>query len=285
MNLNEQTKPAGGPGGPGGPKGPGGPALQEEIRYHYIGDNIYGISTPPVGFRQYLVLGDEKALLIDTGMGIGSLKEIIDQITSLPIILVNTHCHPDHAGGNAEFPPALINPAELDVFEKMATLEFRKQDVSHMPNGTKFLTQLQPNGPKPIPAVDGQRIDLGNRSLQLIFTPGHTHGSLCVYDEMTGTLFTGDNVQENTTALREWNASSVEVYLHSMQKIKALQPRRLLSGHMPNDNSPLLIDYKIRCAQNVLSGIPGVEKEFRGQTTYVSTYHGTSIEYTAQNIR
>ena len=261
------------------------PPMQREITWADLGDRIYNISTPPVGFQQYLVIGNEKALMIDTGMGIGSIRKTVDSITGLPIILVNTHCHPDHAGGNAEFPPALINPAELDVFEKMVTLEFRQQDVSRMPGGEEWVPLLQPTGPKPVFAEDGQVIDLGGRQLKLIFTPGHTHGSLCVYEEATGTLFTGDNLQAGATALREWNSTTVEVFYQSLLKLRELSIKRILGGHRPNDNPPELLENKIKCAEMILNGVPGERHERMGEVTYEVEYEGTAIMYRKEFIR
>lgn len=270
-------------------KGPGGghmrPPLVKETTASPIGDDIYCIVSPPVGFYQYLILGQEKALLVDTGMGIGSIRKVVESITSLPVIVVNTHCHPDHAGGNAEFDPALCNPADLDVFRTMATKEFRIQDVSHMPGDVDWAAQLQPTGPEPVPAEDGQIIDLGGRQVQIIFTPGHTHGSLCVFEEATGTLFTGDNVQGRTTTVREWNSCPVEVLYESLKKLQALPLKRMLAGHMPNDNSPEILDWEILCAGEILAGAKDEPRDFRGQTVYEHRYNGIGIEYAEGNIR
>lgn len=255
------------------------PPIQKEITVTDIGERIFNISTPPVGFQQYLVLGEERAALIDTGMGIGSIKKAVESVTGLPIVVINTHCHPDHAGGNAEFEPALFNPAELDVFKKMTTLEFRVQDVSRMPGGETWVSQLQPMGPEPVAAQDGQIVDLGGRRLQIIFTPGHTHGSLCVFEEATGVLFTGDNVQANATALREWNSCTVEEFYESLEKLAKLPVKRILGGHRPNDNPPDLLRRKLACAKQILDGARGVEKTHMGQTAYEYEYEGTAILY------
>jgi glyoxylase-like metal-dependent hydrolase (beta-lactamase superfamily II) len=71
----------------------------KEISYEDLGNGIYVFTAPPIGNHQYLIVGTEKALLIDTGFSIESLKEKIEEITMLPLILVNTHGHPDHCGG------------------------------------------------------------------------------------------------------------------------------------------------------------------------------------------
>lgn len=260
------------------------PPLQAEITWQDLGGGIINFSSPPVGFQQYLVLGTDLAALIDTGMGIGSLAQAVREITDLPITVINTHCHPDHAGGNSEFAPALCNPAELDVFRQMATLEFRRKDVSHMPGGEAFLPRLLPTAPEPAAAEDGQVIDLGGRTLQLIFTPGHTHGSLCVFEPASGVLFTGDNLQADATALTEWNASTVEEFTASLETLAALPVTRLLGGHRPNDNPPQLLARKLACARRILEGARGTEIVHRGQAALEYRLEGTAIRYLPNRI-
>ncbi|MCI2048843.1 MAG: MBL fold metallo-hydrolase [Lachnospiraceae bacterium] len=260
------------------------PQIQKTITGSDIGDNIICFSGPPVGFKCYLVRGTKKAALIDSGMGIGSLKTEVLKYTDLPIVLINTHCHPDHAGGNAEFDPALINPADMDVFKRMATKEFRTQDIAHMP-GDDWASKLQPTGPDPIAASDGQIIDLGGRQLEIIFTPGHTHGSLCVYEEATGVLFSGDNIQGRTTALREWNSTTVLEFYNSLLKLRSRNIRRILTGHVPNDNPGDLLERKIKCTKKILNGVIGEAGKYRDITTYIVEYEGTSVEYLPDRIR
>ena len=84
--MIEENRKAGGPGGP----------MKTEVRE--ISDGIYDIAG---GFHQYFIVGEDKVLLIDTGMGLESPRKYVEQITDLPIVLVNTHGHPDHAGGRS----------------------------------------------------------------------------------------------------------------------------------------------------------------------------------------
>ena len=262
------------------------PPIQENITHTDLGGGILNLSSPPVGFQQYLVLGGERALLIDTGMGIGSIREAVERLTALPVTVINTHGHPDHAGGNAEFAPALMAPAEFEVYERMATREFRIQDVSHMPGGEKAAEKLQPTGPAPVPVADGEVIDLGGRALRVIYTPGHTRGSICIYDEATGALFSGDNVQARTTTLREWNSATVAELARSLKKLAALAPTKILGGHRPNVNVPELLGKVLACAEDVLNGAEYTERAGRGgQTCLFYEKDGVSIEFTENNIR
>ncbi len=257
-----------------------GPKLQEKPSWTDLGDGIYNLSTPPVGFQEYLVLGTEKALLIDTGMGVGSLKPTLETLTSLPITVINTHGHPDHAGGDAEFDPPLMCPSDFDVYEKMATREFRVQDISGMPNGREFVPMLQPDGPAPVAVADGEEIDLGGRILQVIYTPGHTHGSICLFDRQTGTLFSGDTVQTRV-ALCEWNSSSVETFRDSLLGLKKLPVKKILCGHQPNIHGPELLDQVLACAQAILNGEPCKTVISRdGKPSQCCEMNGVSVSFT-----
>jgi glyoxylase-like metal-dependent hydrolase (beta-lactamase superfamily II) len=149
----------------------------------------------------YLVLGEDKGILIDTGTGIGNLKKLVLELTDLPISVVNTHTHWDHIGANSQFDKiACFNHPEC--IEKM---------ISGVGNA-----RLQPSitgdsiwKPLPddldvstwdIPSVkptelleDGDIIDLdGGRTLEIIHTPGHSPGSICLLDKKNRLLFTGD---------------------------------------------------------------------------------------------
>lgn len=263
----------------------GRPPMMKEAASELVGDGIYCIMTPPAGFCEYLVLGDEKALLIDTGMGVVSIREQVEKLTSLPVTVINTHGHPDHAGGNAEFAPALMNPADFDVFEQMATREFRSGDVAHMPNGENLLKTLQPTAEHPVAVEDGAKIDLGGRAVRVIYAPGHTHGSLCVYDEKTGTLFTGDNAQLPTTTIFEWNSSTVEEFTETLNKLIALGPKTLMGGHRPNISGSERLSLLLDCANDILSGAEGEERNMRGVTALFYEKNGVAIGYTKANIR
>ncbi len=254
-----------------------------EPRFAEVADGLWNIQMPPA-FNEYLILGKEKALLIDTGMGIGSIRAIVEKITDLPIVLINTHGHPDHAGGNAEFEPALMNPADFDTFEKMATKEFRIGDVSHMPGAEANVKKLQPTGPHPVPVKDNAVLDLGGRQVKVLYTPGHTHGSLSLYDEQTGSLINGDDTMAHMTTLAGWESSSVAVLAESLRRMKELHPVKVMGGHMPNINGPELIDKVLSCCEDVLAGIPGTPRE--GQED-VCEYErdGVGIVYSASHIR
>lgn len=206
-------------------------------------------------------------MLIDSGMGIGSLRAEVEKVTKLPVILINTHGHPDHAGGNAEFPPALMCPAEFDVYEKMATQEYRKQDSGPKPGSPGDFGKpidLQPTGPAPVPVEDEALLDLGERVVKVLYTPGHTHGSISLFDAQTASLFAGDNVMAERASVYEWNSGTIADLHRSLLRMKALEPAKLYSGHRPNVLEPELLDREIRCVEQLLNGAVGMPQRVRG---------------------
>lgn len=209
----------------------------------------------------------------------------MEKITPLPVIVINTHGHPDHAGGNAEFAPAYLCPAELDVYHKMATLEFRKDDISHMATGEALAENLQPTGPEPVAIADGTVIDLGGRKVSILYTPGHTHGSLSVYDPQSGSLFAGDNISAREVAMTEWNADTVANYLESLLKMNALKPTRICTGHKPNILPPNIINSYIEAARAILNGAKPFEGSSRAGVFLKYPGQSPNICFREDNIR
>ena len=275
--------PGGPMGGPGGPKGPRrGPAPIKEHVVTDMGDGIFSITSPPMRFMQYVVIGSEKALLIDTGFGYGSLKKIVDGITDLPIVLINTHGHPDHVGGNAEFGSALLHSADFDLFAVRAAYETRMSEAIHWPIEGEIDLQPTPEGPTAI--EDGDEIDLGGRKVQIILTPGHTKGSICIFDEQTGSLFAGDNIHPMAVAMTEPCAATVSELMNAMEEVKKLPVKKIYSGHSQEALDPVLIDRVCMCCQKALAGETGeLEHSPRGDG-YTITVDGTSIRVSPDKL-
>lgn len=157
-----------------------------------ISDSHYRIAEGNVFME--LLLGGEKALLIDTGYGFGDLKKAIRRITDLPLIIVNTHAHPDHTCGNWQFDePVWIHARDLENCSLYNTPEARltampkeKPDdfleKEYLQGGTGHLTA----------AKEGQVFDLGGLELEVVELPGHTGGSIGLMDRAGRRLFVGD---------------------------------------------------------------------------------------------
>lgn len=146
--------------------------------------------------RFFLLVGNERALLIDSGMTIKNAREIAQSLTHLPIQLLNTHADRDHIGSNYEFDAFYMNPSECSNFYK-----------------------TQNNKGKIIPVWDGDVIDLGERPLEIITIPGHTPGSLAVLDKKNRVLISGDPIQDGDIFMFGIQRE-IHAYQHSLLKLE-----------------------------------------------------------------
>jgi glyoxylase-like metal-dependent hydrolase (beta-lactamase superfamily II) len=149
----------------------------------------------------YLVEGSDRAVLIDTGNGIGDLRAVVESLTDLPVSVVLTHEHYDHVAGAWRFD-------EITAFDNQASLarlaEGRSNESLQQYLTDDYLWKPLPEGWDPstwvIPPLvptglvrDGDFIDLGGRTLEVIYTPGHSPGSMSLLDPTHRLLFTGDH--------------------------------------------------------------------------------------------
>lgn len=219
-----------------------------------VSPSIYHIHEP-AGVCSTLIVGSRSALLIDTGYGFADLSAIVRSLTDLPVQLVNTHGHLDHAGGNYLFgQSAWIHPYEHQVYDDyqrrksymLAYLERRaasgKVPVQYPENFDKeaYLTYRCVN----FQAVsDHQSFDLGDRKAEVIFLPGHTKGSLAVFDHQSGTLLAGDNIGASLWIMFDHSAA-VEEFRARLAWLYAEYPvRQVLSSHAREPYPPRIIDH------------------------------------------
>jgi glyoxylase-like metal-dependent hydrolase (beta-lactamase superfamily II) len=178
----------------------------------------------------YLMVGEKRALLFDTGMGISDLKKVIAQLTKLPIILLNSHTHDDHVGDNWEF--SRIYGMDTDFTRQNARgsrLDAQTEITSDqicggLPKG--FDSTAYATRPWKITAYthDGDRFDLGNRTLEVIATPGHTPDSISLLDRANGLLFTGDTYYPAPIWLFR-PETDLDAYAVSLRRLAALAPQ------------------------------------------------------------
>ena len=266
-----------GPGGPGG----GRPAPIRDFIAEDKGNGIFEITAPPMRFKQYLVVGEEKALLIDTGFGMGSLKKVVESLTDKPVILVNTHGHPDHGGGNFEFGAPYLHEADQALYAYKCA-DARLEEAKHWPMEGEVT--LQPYQAETLPLEDGHVFDLGGRLIDVLHTPGHTAGSVSLFDRETGSLFTGDNTNEHGVFVDNMSPGTVTEYLNSLHKMKALSPSVLYTGHMPGAVAPGQLDKLIGCAEKVLAGEKGEFMDGRMSSGWKVEHDGISFTYVEGKI-
>jgi glyoxylase-like metal-dependent hydrolase (beta-lactamase superfamily II) len=269
----------------------GRPVITFEVKFEKkdFGNGIIAF-TAPMKEQIYLIKGKKKAMVIDNGMGIGSVKKEIDKETSLPLIMIDSHGHPDHAGGNSEFPSCYLNMKDFPVYQEMVTKEYRANDIRKCfgEKGQIFIDNLLPYVENLLPLNNGDSFDLGGRIITAYEVPGHTLGSMVFFDSLSKTLFVGDALTIMDTWLYLPYSTSVSTYLESLRSLQALHLpfKRVLAGHLPNEDEPSLLERKIKLLEDIVS-----KKEIGIKTTTFAGVgfrvekYGTSIIYNPERIK
>jgi glyoxylase-like metal-dependent hydrolase (beta-lactamase superfamily II) len=179
--------------------------LPEEdwFEVYQIKDNLFCIHEPRhyEGTTINLVVGKERAALIDTGCGIGDLRGVVEKITSKPILVVNTHTHLDHLGSNHQFSDVamLDHPLSRQIAGAGVAAE-----TYHAELLAENLVQLPwPEGFDPKTATllpfkvtrwlrDSDHIDIGGAALEVVYTPGEAADNICLLDRASKLLFSSD---------------------------------------------------------------------------------------------
>lgn len=204
----------------------------------------------------YVVEGKDSTLIIDTGFGSGDIKSYIQTLTKLPLIIVNTHGHGDHTGGNRQFSKVYLHPDDFYMVgaggRKMAAMMMiDKPDGKAKPSGD---APAKSGSVTYIPIREGHVFDLGGRKLEVIEVPGHTHGSIVLLDKENKILFAGDNTN-SIVWLFLGDCYPLEVYLKSLEKVqKRIDDYNIV---MPGHNTPLektYISEQIGAVKSILDG-------------------------------
>ena len=172
------------------------------FKVYKIADDLYAIAEPYQWQEviNYLMIGESRALLFDSGNGMGDIKAIVDQVTDLPVMVLASHSHIDHVGGHWQFDDVLApRTAFTDARALGADNDFVREEAS-----AAALCAPLPGGVtednhhiKPFTVTrrvgEGDEIDIGGRVLDVIAIPGHTPDSIALIDRARGRLFTGDS--------------------------------------------------------------------------------------------
>lgn len=190
----------------------------------------------------YLIVGTQKALLFDTGMGISNIQAVVTGLTKLPISVVNSHTHNDHVGDNWRFNDIHGMDTDFTRANARGSKEDAQAELSpdeicgSLPAGFDSKTYST----KPFHITrwlhDGDKIDLGGRTLQVIATPGHTPDAIALLDQANGLLFTGDTFYLGPIYLFR-PETDLDAYVASVQKMALLVPH--LQVLLPAHNVPI----------------------------------------------
>jgi glyoxylase-like metal-dependent hydrolase (beta-lactamase superfamily II) len=208
--------------------------------------------------NMYLIEGNDSSLLVDTGLGVADLASFVKKLTSKPLIVVNTHGHPDHAGANYQFEKVYVYPADSSAARSCNRPEAREGSTKTMLQGNKpsadELYKGTPINTRLVPVREGYVFNLGGRRIQVMETPGHTPGELCLLDIENKLLFTGDN-NNGLVWLFLQNCRPLHEYLVTLEK----QVKRIneFTTIFPGHGAPMPADFinnQVACVKGILDG-------------------------------
>ena len=232
-----------------------------------IGDDITLLWEPHVvpllRCNIWHVRGRDRDLLIDTGMGICSLKDAARDLLQKPVTAVATHVHADHIGGHHEFEDCLIHKSEAVGLERPTgdyTLigeEFDPMDLSAlsfpgyevegpmitaMPYAGYDLRSYRVRPARVSRHVEeGDIVDLGDRTFEILHLPGHSRGSIGLWEKATGVFFSGDAVYDGPL-LDNLSGSSRPDYIRTMRRLCEMPARIVHAGHDPSFGRERLVE-------------------------------------------
>lgn len=239
--------------------------MANAFQIHPINDHLVRI-TDVADTHLYLVKGSREAALLDTGVGYGRLDECVRSLTELPVKVIVTHGHLDHAMGAGAFENVWISPLDKAVYEEHCLTDFRVNYIHNiavsggMPEAANLtadmLEQLKPFD-QFHPLCPGDTFDLGGISLEILEGTGHTPGCVTVLIPELRTLLLGDACNPFTFLFDE-TCSTVAEYREMLLRLKASVEGRfdhVLLCHGPDgQGTPDLIDNVISVCDDILRG-------------------------------
>lgn len=182
-----------------------------------------------------LVVGEQTAMLIDNGFGDDTFEPFLRLLTDKPVMAVATHVHPDHTSGSGSFAKIWIGAEEEEMLEELYGKEAYDPGTKILFGKTRvrFLS-------------DGEKFDLGGRTVTAIHTPGHTWGSFCFYDSMSRIMMTGDTLNQRVFLQCAKPVVPLKQYLQSLCKVMAYEFEKYLGGHHPLPFTRSHVDHMIR---------------------------------------
>ena len=213
----------------------------------------------------YLVVGKGKAAVIDTGCGIGNVKLLAEEFTQLPIVVVNTHSHYDHVAQNDLFDEIALFDAPnarqvaKNGYSKAEMSRLLAEEMLWKPLPEDFDSENYHVRPFTVTfwLKDGDLIDLGDRKLEVIHTPGHSPDSICLLDREAKLLWTGDTFYTGAIFVH-LPGSDLDLFINSYEKLIALS--RLYEKLMPGHNEPWV-------DKTIVEEVLGGAREIRAGTT------------------
>ncbi|MGB8538212.1 MAG: MBL fold metallo-hydrolase [Acidobacteriaceae bacterium] len=253
------------------------PIADAWFEVYKIAPNVFAIYEPHQSEETigYLIAGNARALLFDTGMGIGDLKGLTLKLTKLPIVVLNSHTHDDHVGNNWQFDTVYGMDTEFTRRSAKGSKEDAQAEIApgeicgSLPAG--FDRAAYRTRPWKVSKWlhDGDHIDLGGRTIEVIATAGHTPDSISLFDRANGLLFTGDTYYPGTVWLYR-PETDLGAYDKSVRRIAALRPqvKLVLGAHNVPVAPPGVLEDLVDAFEKVQAGQVQAKPAGAGKVIY-----------------
>jgi glyoxylase-like metal-dependent hydrolase (beta-lactamase superfamily II) len=210
----------------------------------------------------YLIVGTKQALLFDTGMGIANIRKVTAQITSRPIVVLNSHTHNDHVGDNWRFEFVFGMDTSFTRTNAKGSRDDAQEEIGpgtvcgDLPKGFDAKAYATKPWHISLTVHDGFKVNLGGgHDLEIIATPGHTPDAIALFDRTNGLLFTGDTYYPGPIWLFR-PETDLDAYEASVKKLAALAPNvnLVLGAHNVPVAQPAILAKLVAAIADVRAG-------------------------------
>src|SRR2546427_10057646 len=223
----------------------------------------------------YLTVGHKQAVLFDTGMGIANIRNVTTQLTSRPVVVVNSHTHDDHVGGNWQFTFVYGMDTEFTRTNARGSREDAQAEITpdqicgNLPKGFEARTYATKPWKISRTIGDGFKINLGGRTLEILSVPGHTPDAIALLDRENGLLFTGDTYYPAPIWLFR-PETDLDAYEASVKKLATLAPqlKLVLGAHNVPVANPDVLPKLVTAFQTVRAGKASATPAAAGRVIY-----------------
>lgn len=209
-----------------------------------IQDDLYLITEPHYYWYNranlWLVKGRDRDVLIDTGLGVSSLRQYIATLLDKPLLAIASHIHFDHSGGMHEFEARAIHAAEAEAlrqgnnYEALCTPEqgwVQDEHFEQLPHAGFTVEGYGLRATEPTQILyEGDVLNLGDRVLEVLHLPGHSPGCIALYERRSQALFSGDVIYDGEL-LDELHCSDIPTYIQTYERLQALPVETVYPGH------------------------------------------------------
>jgi glyoxylase-like metal-dependent hydrolase (beta-lactamase superfamily II) len=225
------------------------------------------------------IRGRDHDLLVDTGMGLRPLKREVALLSERPVTALQSHSHFDHSGGSHEFDIRLGHAAEAHLMADPHA-DDGPEPASYYPFvRAETFTALPHDGfdwrefdVRPAPLTghldEGDVVDLGNRHFQVLHVPGHSPGSIALWEAATGILFSGDLIYNGDLYDNVYH-SDLETYRHNLERVRNLPVSVVHGGHFPSfgpERMNEIVDTFLAGGQRIGDAEAWIERQIREST-------------------